>query len=47
LPAATRELLDALFVQSPSLDGKPVLSKTAAYRLTLKKLSQSTKPSKD
>lgn len=47
LPAATRELLDGLFVQSPSLDGEPVMSKTAAYRLTLlKKLSQSTKPSK-
>ena len=47
LPADTRELLDALFVQSTSLDGEPMVSKTAAYKLTLlKKLSQSTKPGK-
>jgi hypothetical protein len=43
----TRELLDALFVQSASVDGEPVESATAAYKLTLlKKFSQSTKPSK-
>ena len=42
-----RASLDALFVQSSTLDGEPVPSKTAAYKLTLlKKLSQSTKPSK-
>lgn len=47
LPADTRELLDALFVQSTSLEGERRISKTAAYRLTLlKKLSQSTKPGK-
>ena len=47
LPEDTRTLLDALFVQSHSLDGEAVPSKTAAYKLTLlKKLSQSTKPSK-
>jgi len=39
--------LDALFVQSSGLDDKPVSSQTAAYKLTLlKKLSQSTRPSK-
>jgi TnpA family transposase len=43
----TRSLLDTLFVQSASLDSEPVISATAAYRLTLlKKLSQSTRPSK-
>ena len=47
LPAEARELLDALFVQSTSLDSEPIVSKTAAYKLTLlKKLSQSTKPGK-
>jgi hypothetical protein len=47
LPAATRELLDALFVQSASLDGEPVETRTAAYKLTLlKKFSQSINPSK-
>ena len=47
LQADARELLDALFIQSHSLDGEPVPSKTASYKLTLlKKLSQSTKPSK-
>lgn len=43
----TKELLDALFVQSKAIDGDTVGAKTAAYKLTLlKKLSQSTKPSK-
>ena len=47
LPAQTRVVLDGLFVQSPALDGAPVDSQTAAYKLTLlKKLSQSTKPTK-
>ncbi len=40
-------LLDALFIQTPSLTGKSLDLKTAAYKLTLlKKLSQSTKPAK-
>jgi TnpA family transposase len=43
----TRRLLDDLFVQSPTLDGDPVDSQTATYKLTLlKHLSQSTKPAK-
>jgi hypothetical protein len=43
----TRQLLDELFVQSPTLDGEPVDSQTATYKLTLlKHLSQSTKPTK-
>jgi hypothetical protein len=47
LSGQTRVLLDGLFVQSPTLDGEPVDSQTAAYKLTLlKKLSQSTKPAK-
>ena len=47
LPTDIKELLDTLFIQSSSLDGNPVDSRTAAYKLTLlKKLSQSTKPSK-
>jgi len=47
LMAETRELLEALFVQSPRLEGETVPSKTAAYKLTLlKRLSQSTQPSK-
>jgi len=47
LSEPTRVLLDGLFVQSPTLDGDPVDSQTAAYKLTLlKKLSQSTKPAK-
>ena len=47
LSEQTRVLLDGLFVQSPTLDGEPVDSQTAAYKLTLlKKLSQSTKPAK-
>ena len=34
-------------MQSPTLDGEPVDSQTATYKLTLlKKLSQSTKPTK-
>jgi TnpA family transposase len=47
LSEQTRGLLDGLFVQSPTLNGDPVDSPTAAYKLTLlKKLSQSTKPAK-
>jgi TnpA family transposase len=47
LSEQTRVLLDGLFVQSPTLEGDPVDSQTAAYKLTLlKKLSQSTKPAK-
>jgi hypothetical protein len=47
LSEQTQVLLDGLFVQSPTLDGEPVDSQTAAYKLTLlKKLSQSTKPAK-
>jgi hypothetical protein len=47
LSEQTRVLLDGLFVQSPTLDGDPVDSQTAAYKLTLlKNLSQSTKPTK-
>jgi len=47
LSEQTRALLDGLFVQSPTLDGDPVDSQTAAYKLTLlKNLSQSTKPGK-
>src|SRR4029453_6873264 len=47
LSGQTRVLLDGLFGQSPTLDGEPVDSQTAAYKLTLlKKLSQSTKPAK-
>jgi Domain of unknown function (DUF4158) len=43
----TRRLLDDLFVQSPTLDGDPVDTRTAPYKLTLlKHLSQSTKPAK-
>lgn len=43
----TRRLLDDLFVQSLTLDGDPVDSQTATYKLTLlKHLSQSTKPAK-
>jgi TnpA family transposase len=42
-----KKLLDGFLVQSSSIEGEPSLSKTAVYRLTLlKKLSQSTKPSK-
>jgi TnpA family transposase len=47
LSEQTRVLLDGLFVQSPTLEGDPVDSQTAAYKLTLlKNLSQSTKPTK-
>jgi TnpA family transposase len=47
LSQQTRVLLDGLFVQSPTLDGEPVDSQTATYKLTLlKHLSQSTKPAK-
>jgi len=47
LPATMQAMLDALLVQSPVRPGEAAPSKTAAYRLTLlKKLSQSTKPSK-
>lgn len=43
----TKKLLDSFLIQNTSLDGTPSPSKTAAYKLTLlKKLSQSTKPSK-
>lgn len=43
----TKKLLDSFLIQSTSLDGGPSPSKTTAYKLTLlKKLSQSTKPSK-
>ena len=43
----TRRLLEDLFVQSPTLEGDPVESQTATYKLTLlKHLSQSTKPTK-
>ena len=42
-----RASLDGLFVQSTTLEGDPIPSKTAAYKLTsLKKMSQSTRPSK-
>ena len=42
----TRTLLDALMIQQIPIDGTPP-GKTTAYKLTLmKKLSQSTKPSK-
>jgi hypothetical protein len=47
LSRQARVLLDGLFVQRPALDGEPIDSQTAAYKLTLlKKLSQSTKPAK-
>lgn len=47
LPSDIRASLDGLFVQSTTLEGEPIPSKTAAYKLTLlKKMSQSTKPSK-
>jgi TnpA family transposase len=47
LSEQTRVLLDGLFVQSPTREGDPVDSQTAAYKLTLlKNLSQSTKPTK-
>jgi len=47
LTAETRDLLDALFVQAPSVDATAEPSKTTRYKLTLlKKLSQSIKPSK-
>jgi TnpA family transposase len=42
-----RASLDEFFVQTSALDDEPISSKTAAYKLTLlKKLSQSTKPSR-
>ena len=37
LSQQTRLLLDGLFVQSPTLDGEPVDSQTATYKLTLLK----------
>jgi hypothetical protein len=47
LTARTREALDELLVQGNAGEDEPVPAKTAAYKLTLlKKLSQSTKPSK-
>jgi hypothetical protein len=47
LTARTREALDELLVQGSAGEDEPVPAKTAAYKLTLlKKLSQSTKPSK-
>jgi hypothetical protein len=47
LTARTREALDELLVQVSAGEDEPVPAKTAAYKLTLlKKLSQSTKPSK-
>jgi hypothetical protein len=47
LTARTREALDELLVQGSAGEDGPVPAKTAAYKLTLlKKLSQSTKPSK-
>jgi hypothetical protein len=43
----TREALDELLVQESAGEDEPIPAKTAAYKLTLlKKLSQSTKPSK-
>lgn len=46
LDADTRALLDALLIQETAADGA-VPGRTSAYKLTLlKKLSQSTKPSK-
>jgi hypothetical protein len=47
LAAQTRVLLDGLFVQSLTLEGEPVDSPTATYKLTLlKQFSHSTKPTK-
>ncbi len=47
LPSDIRASLGGLFVQSATLEGEPIPSKTTAYKLTLlKKMSQSTKPSK-
>ena len=49
LTARTREALDELLVQGSASEDEdePIPAKTAAYKLTLlKKLSQSTKPSK-
>ena len=47
LPSDLKDSLDELFVQSTTFEGEPISSKTAAYKLTLlKKMSQSTKPSK-
>ena len=47
LTARNREALDELLVQGSAGEDAPVLPKTAAYKLTLlKKLSQSTRPSK-
>ena len=47
LTARTRQALDELLVQGSAGADEPVLAKTAAYKLTLlKKLSQSTRPSK-
>ena len=44
LPSDMRASLDGLFVQSTTLEGEPIPSKTAAYKLTLlKKMSQSTR----
>jgi Domain of unknown function (DUF4158) len=47
LTARNREALDELLVQGSAAEDEPVPTKTAAYKLTLlKKLSQSTRPSK-
>jgi hypothetical protein len=47
LTAHNREALDELLVQGSAGEDAPVPTKTAAYKLTLlKKLSQSTRPSK-
>jgi hypothetical protein len=47
LTARTREALDELLVQASAGEDEPAPAKTAAYKLTLlKKLSQSTRPSK-
>jgi hypothetical protein len=47
ITARTREAFDELLVQGNAGEDEPVPAKTAAYKLTLlKKLSQSTKPSK-
>jgi len=47
LTTETRDLLEALFVQAPTENAPEEPSKTTRYKLTLlKKLSQSTKPTK-
>ncbi|MCP4458057.1 MAG: DUF4158 domain-containing protein, partial [Cytophagales bacterium] len=47
LTLETKSLLDDLFLQTSSEDNQSILSRTARYKLTLlKKLSQSTKPTK-